>query len=337
MKEPSHERLRDATATRGLLSVIVPCFNEASVIVDLHRRLSAVLEAVAAMDFELIYVDDGSTDGTLELLRRIQRRAPQVRVLALSRNFGQENAITAGLQHASGDAVVIIDADLQDPPEVIPDMIERWRAGADVVYGEREERQGETALKRWLAAVFYRILARTATVPIPMDVGCFRIIDRKVADALLAMPEGDRFFRGMVTWVGFRQERIRFRRAARAAGSSSYGMMRMLRLAMDAILSFSLLPVRLAVGLGCAATGLAVTGAIGIALIGLFTGEWIGVGAALAIALLFFGGGQLLVLALIGELAGRTYWEVKRRPLYLVKERIGFPLAPAEPSSIDSS
>ena len=230
---------------RALLSVVVPCFDEEAVIGETYRRLVATLETVPDLDFELVYVDDGSRDATLNVLRDLQRADARVRVLALSRNFGHEIAITAGLQYAAGDAVVLIDADLQDPPEVIPEMLEHWRRGADVAYGLRTERDGETRFKRWTSSAFYRLLDRLADIPIPLDTGDFRLMDRKVVDAFLAMPERDRFARAMVAWTGFRQEPVPYRRAARAAGETKYPFGKRLRVAIDGILSFSLAPLRL--------------------------------------------------------------------------------------------
>ena len=250
----------DGGNPRALLSVVVPCCDEEAVIGETHRRLVATLQSVPELDFELVYVDDGSRDATLNLLRELQHADTRVRVLALSRNFGHEIAITAGLQYAAGDAVVLIDADLQDPPEVIPEMLERWRRGADVAYGLRTEREGETRFKRWTAGAFYRLLDRLADISIPLDTGSFRLMDRKVVDAFLAMPERDRFARAMVAWTGFRQEPVPYRRAARAAGETKYPFGKMLRLAIDGILSFSLAPLRLATWLGFLASGLALAG-----------------------------------------------------------------------------
>ena len=235
----------DGGSPRALLSVVVPCFDEEAVIGETHRRLVATLQSVPDLDFELVYVDDGSRDATLNLLRELQRADARVRVLALSRNFGHQTAVTAGLQCAVGDAVVLIDADLQEPPEVIPEMLERWRRGTDDAYGLRTERDGETRFKRWASGAFYRLLNRLVDIPIPLDTGDFRLMDRKVVDAVLAMPERDRFVRGMVAWTGFRQEPVPYRRAARAAGETKYPFGKLLRLAIDGILSFSLAPLRL--------------------------------------------------------------------------------------------
>ena len=288
-------------------------------------QLCAALDGDEALDFELLYVDDGSQDATLDLLRGVQQDDSRVRVIALSRNFGHQTAVSAGLAEALGDAVVVIDADLQDPPGVIVEMVARWRAGVDVAYGVRTERAGETAFKRWTAKLFYRLIAKLSDVAIPLDAGDFRLMDRAAVDALLAMPERDRLLRGMVAWAGFRQEAVSYRRAERYAGETKYPLGKMLRLAVDGILSFSLLPLRLAAWLGFLAAGVAVLG-IGYALVRrLFTDAWVTGWTALVIAILFMGGVQLVLLGVLGEYLGRVYGEVKRRPLFFVKERLGFP------------
>ena len=317
----------DRRRGRALLSVVVPCFDEDAVILETHRRLAAVLEQAPDVDFEVVYVDDGSGDRTLDLLRGLQRDDPRVRVLALARNFGQEVAITAGLQHARGDAVVVIDADLQDPPEVVLEMLGRWREGVDVAYGARVSREGESVLKRWTGHAFYALFARISDVSIPRDTGIFQLLDRAVVDAFLAMPERDRFLRGMVVWVGFRREPVPFRRAARFAGRTKWTYRKLLGLAADAFLSFSFAPLRLAAWFGFLAAGLALSG-MGYALAArIFTGARVGGWAALFIAVLFLGGAQLVAAGVIGEYLARIYGEVKRRPLYLVRERLGFPAA----------
>jgi polyisoprenyl-phosphate glycosyltransferase len=308
----------------ALLSVIVPCFNEQQVIEETHRSLVATLSSIPEIGFELFYVDDGSRDATLDILRALQQADPRIRVIALSRNFGHQVAITAGLEHSSGDAVVVIDADLQDPPEVILEMLERWRQGVDVAYGVRSEREGEAALKLWTAKAFYRFINRLSDVAIPLDTGDFRLMDREVVNALLAMPERDRFVRGMVAWVGFRQDPVYYRRAARLAGETKYPPKQMLRFATDGIVSFSLLPLRLAVHMGLTTSGLALLGILYALALRLFTDVWVTGWTLLFIAILFLGGVQLLFLGVIGEYVGRIYGEVKHRPLYLVKERLGF-------------
>ena len=320
------------TDRRSLLSVVVPCFDEEAVVRETHSRLIAVLGEVPDLDFELVYVDDGSRDATLDILRALHANDARVRVIALSRNFGHQIAVSAGLAETNGDAVAVIDADLQDPPEVLLRMLERWREGADVAYGVRSAREGETAFKRWTASAFYRLLSRLTDVSIPLDTGDFRLMDRKVVDAFSAMPERDRFVRGMVAWTGFRQEPVHYRRAARAAGETKYPLRKMLHLAADSVFSFSLLPLRLAVWLGFFAAALALLGvAYGFA-IRLIANTWVPGWAALFVAILFLGGVQLMLIGVLGEYVGRIYGEVKRRPLYFVKERLGFPSGTARSS-----
>jgi glycosyltransferase involved in cell wall biosynthesis len=309
---------------RVLVSVVVPCMNEAEVLRETHCSLATVLTQ-AAIDFEIVYVDDGSTDSTFDLLSELQTQDDRVRVVRFARNFGHQVAITAGLEHASGDAVVIIDADLQDPPEVILEFLVKWMDGYDVVYGVRTEREGETAFKLWTAKYFYRLIGRLSETRIPLDTGDFRLMDRRVVDALLSMPERDRFVRGMVSWLGFSQVAVPYRRAARAAGHTKFSLFKMLRFALDGIFSFSILPLRLATWTGFAASALAVVGII-VVLLERFIGVpglvkgW----SSAVIAELFIGGVQLVCLGIIGEYVGRIYGEAKRRPLYIVRERMGF-------------
>ena len=310
--------------TCSLLSVVIPCFNEEEVLPKTHPRLVGVLEAIPVHAFELIYVDDGSRDTTMDILREIQRADTRVRVVSLSRNFGQEMAMTAGLQSAAGQAVVLIDADFQDPPEVIIKMLDRWRQGVDVAYGVRTQRDGETLFKNKTASLFYRIFNCLADIDIPLDTGEFRLMDRAVVDAILAMPEHDRFLRGIVAWAGFRQEPIYFHRLARPSGASKHRLKNRLSLAATAILSFSLAPLRLATWLGLFSTGLALSGTLYALGLRFLTDLWISGWASLFIAVLFLGGVQLVLLGVLGEYVGRIYGEVKRRPLYLVKERLGF-------------
>ena len=314
-----------------LISVIIPCYNEAAVVREAHRRLGEVAAKIAGARFEFIYVDDGSSDDTAALLHEISTADVRVRCLRLSRNFGQQVATTAGLEHARGDAVMIIDADLQDPPELLEQMYARWREGYHVAYGQRVERAGETAFKLWSAKVFYRLVSRLSRVEIPSDTGDFRLIDRKVVDALLQMPERDRFLRGMVSWVGFRQIAVPYRRDARFAGETKYPLIKMVRFAADAIVSFSFTPLRLAVWTGFFALGVALAGIIyAIALRFFFDpSHWVRGWASLFVAVLFMGGVQLISLGIIGEYVGRIYGEVKQRPLYFVRERFGFDEEPA--------
>ena len=308
----------------SLISVVVPCFNEQGVISETYRRLKEVLDALTGINFELVFVDDGSRDSTLEILRSLQLADQRVRVVAFSRNFGHQVAVTAGLEHATGDAVVLIDADLQDPPEVIQEMVSRWRLGADVAYGVRGRREGETAFKLWTAKAFYRSINRVSEIPIPLDTGDFRLMDRAVVDTLLSMPERDRFVRGMVAWVGFRQEAVLYNRTARFAGETKYPLRKMIRFALDGILSFSLAPLRLAIWVGFATAALAALGLVYAISMRLLTNIWVPGWTLLFIVCSSIGGIQLFFLGVLGEYVGRIYGEVKRRPLYVVRERLGF-------------
>ena len=305
------------------LSVIVPCFNEEEVIEHTHARLCAALTAITS-SYEIIYVDDGSRDRTAELLHKIQKTSPRARVLRLSRNFGHQIAVSAGLDYAAGDAVVLIDADLQDPPEVVHEMIAKWREGYDVVYGTRTERDGESAFKVATARSFYRILNRLSEVPIPLDTGDFRLMSRNVVDTLRAMPERDRFVRGMISWVGFKQIALPYRRAQRFAGVSKYPLRKMIRFATDGILSFSTKPLQMSVGFGMLCAALSLLGIVYALYLRLFTNIWVEGWTALMIAVLFIGGVQLISVGILGEYVGRIYNEIKRRPLYVVQEYQGF-------------
>ena len=309
-----------------LISVVLPCYNEAPVLREAHRRLALVAGQIADATFEFIFVDDGSSDETAAVLHELCVADERVRGLRLSRNFGQQIATTAGLEHAAGDAVVLMDADLQDPPELIEQMIARWREGYHVAYAERTERTGETAFKRWSAKAFYSLVNRVSQVPIPADTGDFRLMDREVVNALLRMPERDRFLRGMVSWVGFRQIAVPYRREPRFAGDTKYPLLKMIRFAVDGIVSFSFAPLRLAVWTGFFVLGLALLGIIyAVALRFLADpSQWVRGWASIFVAVLFMGGVQLISLGIIGEYVGRIYGEVKQRPLYFVRERFGF-------------
>jgi polyisoprenyl-phosphate glycosyltransferase len=315
-------RIRETRVGSASISVIVPCYNEQEVITLTHPRLKAVLDKLAKdsqISYEIIYIDDGSRDQTVALLHTIASSDDTVKVILLSRNFGHQIAVTAGLDHARSDCAVIIDADLQDPPELIADMVARWREGFDVVYGQRTDRAGESGFKIATARAFYRGLNALSDVDIPLDVGDFRLIDRCVMDAIAKMPERDRFLRGMIAWVGFRQVALPYSRAARAAGVSKYPLVKMIRFAVDGILSFSLAPLRFVITMGTWIVVLAILG-IGYALVNrLFTEQWVSGWTMLFIAIMFMGGVQLLVLGVIGEYVGRIYMSTKARPLYLVK------------------
>ena len=310
-----------------LLSIVIACFNEEAVIAATHERLAKAAAAIEGVDWELIFVDDGSRDDTFNILSEIQSRDPRARVLRLSRNFGHQIAVTAGLEAVRGDAAVVIDADLQDPPEVIAQMVQLWREGSHVVYGVRTTRSGENRFKLLTAKAFYRIINRFSETPMPVDTGDFRLMDRKVVDVLLGMPERGRFLRGMVSWVGFKQTPLPYKREPRPAGETKYSLFKMIQFALDGILSFSVLPLRLAMFTGFVAIWLAMAGIVMAVLVrelGLYDLR-LGRGwASLFVAVLFMGGVQLLSLGVMGEYLGRIYTEVKRRPLYAIQERLGF-------------
>jgi len=308
-----------------LLSVIVPVYRSQEILPETHRRLSEMLRSLGPeLDHEMIFVNDGSPDDALGVLRAIAASDPKVVVISLSRNFGHQVAITAGLDAARGDAAVVIDDDLQDPPEAIVAMVEKWREGFQVVHGVRSERNGETWFKRASAAAFYRLMQSLSDTPLPIDSGDFRLIDRIVIDALSHMREESRYVRGMVAWTGFRQCRIVYVREARFAGKGNYTMRRMLKLAIDGALSFSVRPLQLMAHVGLITTGVAV-----------LWGLWLiierlaGVTATVpgwtstVVAVLFMGGLQLVSLGVLGAYLGRIFYETKRRPLYFVAERIG--------------
>ncbi|MDX1615779.1 MAG: glycosyltransferase family 2 protein [Candidatus Promineifilaceae bacterium] len=308
------------------ISIVVPVYNEEPVLPELYRRIKEALDS-AAETWELILVDDGSRDDSARIIGRLHEQDQRVKGLSFSRNFGFQEAVTAGLEHASGEAVVLADADLQDPPEVIPRMIAKWREGYDVVYGVRSQREGETWFKLFTAKIFYRLIHRITSVNIPLDTGDFRLMDRRVVEAILRMPERNRFLRGMVPWVGFKQTGISYERQARFAGESKFRSVRqMLPFAVDAITSFSYLPLQLATLLGFAIAAIsliAILVVIGLRVFGAhqeLTGQ-----ATTLVAVLLLGGVQLISLGIIGEYLGRIYDEVKGRPLYLVDKRYGLP------------
>lgn len=300
-------------------SVVVPVYNEVENLSELYRRVREVMEGLGE-PWELVLVDDGSSDGSVEQIRQLAHSDSRVRPVIFARNFGHQIAVTAGLDYARGQAIIIMDADLQDPPEVIPRLIERWREGYEVVYAVRAEREGETWFKKATAAFFYRLIYRIADVKIPLDTGDFRLLDRKVVDVLRRMRERHRFLRGMAAWVGFRQIGVEYRRAPRFAGETKYPFRKMLRLALNAITGFSYLPLQLATFFGFFSAGLAIL-AIPIVAVLRMTGWQAFYGQATTlIAVLFLGGVQLISLGILGEYIGRIYDEVKGRPLYVVRE-----------------
>jgi glycosyltransferase involved in cell wall biosynthesis len=307
-----------------LLSVIVPCLNEEESLRDTHTRLTVALGQLPT-NFEIVYVDDGSMDSTPEVLKGLQSVDTHIRIVRFSRNFGHQMAITAGLEHAAGDAVVVIDADLQDPPETMIAFFQKWMEGFDVVYGVRTERDGETAFKLWTAKLFYRFMTRLSETQIPLDTGDFRLMDRRVIDALLGMPERDRFVRGMVSWLGFSQVAVPYRREARNAGVTKFSFFKMLRFAMDGIFSFSIVPLRVATWTGFITSFLAILGIVLVSLERFLGVEGLVKGwTSTMFAVLFIGGVQLICMGIIGEYVGRIYGESKHRPLYVVREILGF-------------
>ena len=298
------------------LSVVAPLYDEERTAAAFHARVAAVLDG---LDYELLLVDDGSSDGTPAILDDLAARDPRVRVIHLARNFGHQAALTAGLEHARGDVVVMLDADLQDPPEVIPEMLERWRDGADVVYAVREARAGETRFKLLTAKLFYRLFRHMTSVPLEPDSGDFRLMDRRALDALLSMTERSRFLRGMTVWVGFTQTAVTYARDARHGGETKYTLGKMIRFSLDALVSFSNVPLQLATLLGFLLAGLALLG-IPLAVVARYTDQFVPGIPSTIVLLLLLGGIQLITLGIIGEYVARIYEEVKRRPLYVVRD-----------------
>ena len=302
-----------------VISIIAPIYNEYENIPELYRRIKDVLEPTGDT-WELIMVDDGSTDGSTKLISDYRDKDSHVVPVIFARNFGHQIAVTAGLDYSRGDAVVIIDADLQDPPELVLDMLEKWREGYEVVYAVRTEREGETWFKEFTASLFYRLIYRITDVDIPLDTGDFRLLDRKVVNVMGQMRERHRFLRGMSVWVGFKQTGVEYKRAARVAGETKYPFRKMLKFATDAITSFSYFPLQLAMYIGFISAGISIF-AIPVVIILRLAGSQAFFGqASTLIAVLFLGGVQLISLGILGEYIGRLYDEAKDRPLYIVSE-----------------
>jgi len=305
-------------------SLVIPVFNEEAVLPVLLRRLDLLMREFDG-PAEAIFVDDGSRDCSGIVLRQKAKDDTRFRYIGLSRNFGHQIAITAGIEAASGDAVIVMDADLQDPPEVVLDMIARWKDGYEVVYGRRLSREGESRFKTATASLFYKFLARLSSVDIPRDSGDFRLIDRKAVEAFLAMPERDRFVRGMFAWLGFRQTEVAFNRLPRFAGETKYPFWKMLRLAVNGVIGFSDVPLRAAIWLGFGVTAFAALYAVSVAVRWLAGDPDLVVGWASTIIIVsFLSGMNMVMTGLMGLYVGRIYNEVKRRPLYVVAERVGF-------------
>ncbi len=308
---------------RPRFSIVAPAYNEEEVLPEFYRRVREVMDSIGE-PWELILINDGSRDNTLAIMRELHAQDPRVKIVSFSRNFGHQLAITAGLDYAEGDAVIIIDADLQDPPEVIRDLIEKWRQGYDVVYAIRKERKGESWFKEWTAKMFYRLIYRITDVEIPKDTGDFRLMDRKVVEALRTMRERNRFMRGLSVWVGFKQTGVYYVREPRFAGETKYPFRKMLKFALDAITSFSYIPLQLATYFGFAIALISLVGMLIAVYLRLATGRALLGQATTLVAVLFLGGIQLIFLGIIGEYLGRIYDEVKARPLYVVAETWGF-------------
>lgn len=316
------------------ISVVVPCFNEEEVLCRTHARIAAVLRSLDGVEAEVIYVDDGSRDATLSILRRLHAEDRRVRVIRLSRNFGHQTAVSAGLQHASGDAVFVLDADLQDPPELLPAMLAQWREGYAVVYGVRARRK-ESPAKRAAYAGFYRLLRWLGSINIPPDSGDFCLMDRRVVDALNGLPERNRFIRGLRAWLGFPQVGLPYDRPARAGGCTKYSLAKLLRLALDGLFSFSFKPLTFISVVGVGTSLLALAGLAfvvahriaGFKFFGYFPQDVPG-STLIILSMLFIGGIQLMALGIIGEYLSRVFDEVKARPHYIVEGRLGFDREP---------
>jgi glycosyltransferase involved in cell wall biosynthesis len=301
------------------ISIIAPIFNELDNLPILYQRVREVMDS-SRDSWELVMVDDGSSDGSTDIIRGFAEQDERVRPVIFARNFGHQVAVTAGLDYSRGQAVVIIDADLQDPPEVILDLIAKWREGFEVVYAVRAEREGESWFKLFTASLFYRLIYRITDVNIPLDTGDFRLMDRKVVDVMNRMRERHRFLRGMSSWVGFRQVGVPYRRAKRFAGQTKYPLRKMLKFASDAITSFSYLPLQIATYVGFVSAGIAIV-VIPVVIVMRLTGNQAFLGqASTLLAVLFLGGVQLISLGILGEYIGRLYDESKGRPLYITRE-----------------
>lgn len=313
------------------LSLVVPVYNEEAVLPEFYRQVTDVLRGIqGSRGYELIFVDDGSSDGSPNILENLVRQDPAVRVIEFSRNFGHQIALTAGLEHVSGDAAICMDADLQDPPDVLPRLVAKWREGYEVVYAMRQQRSTDSFFKRSSARLFYWLMRKVGNLDIPMDAGDFRLLDRKVLEVFRTLRESHRLVRGLTFWIGFKQAGVFYDRASRFAGETKYPLRKMVKLAWDAVTSFSIAPLRLAAYLGFLVSLASFLFGILIIFGRLFWGmpEVLGFSTrgwgSLMAAVLFLAGVQLMVLGMMGEYLGRTYDEVKRRPLYIIRQKIGF-------------
>jgi dolichol-phosphate mannosyltransferase len=302
-----------------IFSVVVPIWNERESLQELYKQVAGVMEKTDG-SWELVLVDDGSTDGSTDMIRGLAADDSKVRPVIFARNFGQQAAVKAGLDYSRGEAVIVIDADLQDPTEVILQLIEKWEEGFEVVYAQRMEREGEGFLKKFTAKMFYRVINRLTDINLPLDTGFFRLLDRKVVDILNQMPEHHRFFRALSVWVGFKQTAVPYRRHARFAGETKYPFSKMFKLATTAITGFSFFPLQVATYLGFISSGIAIIAIPIVIVLRLMGSQEFSGQASTLIAVLFLGGVQLIFLGIIGEYIGRMYDEVRGRPLYIVRE-----------------
>jgi polyisoprenyl-phosphate glycosyltransferase len=300
---------------KPVFSIIAPIFNETESLPELQRRITEVMNKTGE-PWEMVLVDDGSTDGSTTLIQELAKKDSHIRPVIFARNYGHQIAVTAGMDFSRGDAVIIIDADLQDPPEVILELIAKWREGYQVVYAQRAEREGETWFKLVTASAFYKLIYRITDVKIPMNTGDFRLLDRKVVQVMNSMRERHRFLRGMSAWVGFKSVGVPYKRAARFAGTSKYPLKKMLKLALTAITSFSYLPLQIAMWLGVVSVGISILGLISMIILRVSGSHFLSGQGATLITVLFFGGVQLVSLGILGEYIGRIYDEVRGRPLY---------------------
>ena len=302
-----------------ICSLVIPVYNEEAVLPALYKRLTDVMSR-SGVSYEILLVNDGSRDRSWEMMLELRAADPHVSLLNLSRNFGHQIAITAGVEHAQGQAVVVLDADLQDPPEVVLEMLEKWREGYDVVYGLRTQREGESIFKRSTAAAFYRLLRRLTSIEIPVDTGDFRLMSRRVVESMKHLREQHRFVRGLVAWLGFRQIGVKYQRARREAGETKYPLRKMIRFAIDAMVSFSFVPLRLATLAGIVISCVSFAYALVAVYAHFYMPQAVSGWASIMVAILFLGGVQLIFLGIIGEYLGRVYDEVKGRPLYLFQD-----------------
>ncbi|MGH8613808.1 MAG: glycosyltransferase family 2 protein [Gammaproteobacteria bacterium] len=309
--------VKAASHSRALLSVVVPAYNEAAVLPAFYRRLTSILDSLD-VDAEIVFIDDGSGDETLGVLQGFRLTDGRIAIVSLSRNFGKEIALTAGLDHARGDAVVVIDADLQDPPELIPQLVEEWRNGYDVVYAKRSVREGETLLKKITAHAFYRLMQGVGRVKIPQDTGDFRLLSRRAVDALAQLKERNRFMKGLFTWIGYRQRAVAYRRDPRLAGKTKWNYWRLWNFAIDGITSFTTAPLKMATYIGISVSAVALLYAGFMVARTLVFGNPVEGYTSLLVIMLFLGGVQLFFIGIIGEYLGRMFDETKNRPLYLV-------------------